>query len=215
LTLSCFLAARRGFWQLAGTIGILVCLTRFNGLVIFPALLTEAFLQYRATHRWNRQWLWIFIAPFGFGIYLLVNQHAAGDPLAFMAIGRDNFQKSLDLPWNGIRGVYNLMWSPEILLAQMSGVQEFTFIVLGAVGTIVCGLTLRLSYTVWMAGNWFLFVSSGFILSVPRYTLVMFPLYILFGRLAERRVWHSAITVWSLLLLSFFIAKFVQGHWTF
>lgn len=215
LTVGCFLAARRGFWSLAGILGILVCLTRLNGLVIFPALLTEAFLQYRTSRRWQREWLWILAAPLGFGIYLLVNQYAAGDALAFMAVGRENFQKSLSAPWNGIGGVYNLMWSPEIALAQMGGVQEFVFIVLGAVATIACGFALRSSYTVWMAGNWFLFASSGFILSVPRYTLVMFPIYILFARLAERRFWHSVITVWSLLLMAFFITKLVQGHWAF
>lgn len=215
LTVGCFLAARRGDWSLAGILGLLVCTTRLNGLVIFPALLVEVFLQYRTTRRWRREWLWILVAPLGFGIYLLLNQYAADDAFAFLIIGRENFQKSFSMPWNGIGGAYNLMWSPEISLAQMSGVQEFVFIVLGAVGTVACGFLLRPSYTVWMAGNWFLFVSGGFILSVPRYTIVMFPIFILFARLAERRFWHSVITVWSLLLLALFITKFVQGHWAF
>lgn len=216
LTVGCFLAARRENWWLAGMLGILVCATRLNGLVIFPALLTEAFLQYRKNpRRWQWDWLWIFAAPLGFGAYLLVNRYAAGDAFAFMVIGKENFQKSFSMPWNGIAGVYNLMWSPEIALAQMSGVQEFFFVVLGAVGTVVCAFVLRPSYTIWMFGNWFLFTSSGFILSVPRYTLAMFPLYILFARLAERRAWYSLITVWSLLFLGFFVTKFVQGHWTY
>ncbi|MDQ3179173.1 MAG: hypothetical protein M3Q33_01500 [Acidobacteriota bacterium] len=215
LTIGCFLAARQGYWSLAGILGILLCLTRMNGLVIIPALLMEVLLQYRSSRRWQWQWLWI-LAPFlGFGIYLLLNQYAAGDAFAFLAVGRENFQKSLSAPWNGIGGVYNLMWSPEISHAQMSGVQEFVFIVLGAVSTVACGFLLRPSYTVWMAGNWFLFASSGFILSVPRYTLAMFPIFILFARLAERRFWNSVITVWSLLFLAFFVSKLVQGHWAF
>ena len=215
LTVGCFLAARNEQWMLAGILGIFVCLTRFNGLIIFPALLMEVFLQYRTSRRWQWQWLWILVAPLGFGIYLLLNQYVAGDAFAFLTIGKENFQKSLGLPWDSIRGVYNLMWSPEISHAQMGGVQEFTFIVLGAVGTIACGFLLRPSYTVWMALNWLLFVSSNFILSVPRYTLVMFPIFILFAKLAEKHFWNSLITVWSLLLLALFITKFVQGHWAF
>ena len=215
LTVGCFLAARQGDWSLAGILGFFVCLTRFNGLVVFPALLMEILLQHRESRRWHREWLWIFAVPLGFGIYLLLNQYAADDAFAFLTIGKENFQKSFSMPWNGIGGVFNLMWSPEIALAQMSGVQEFVFLVLGGVATIVCGFMLRPTYTVWMAGNWFLFASSGFILSVPRYTLVMFPIYILFARFAERRFWYSVITVWSLLFLSFFITKFVQGHWTY
>lgn len=215
LTVGCFLAARREKWLLAGILGIFVCFTRMNGLIIFPALVMEVLLQYRESRRWQWQWLWVLIAPLGFGIYLLLNQYVAGDAFAFMIIGKENFQKSLSVPWDGIRGVYNLMWSPEISHAQMSGVLEFTFIVLGAVGTIACGFLLRPSYTVWMAGNWFLFVSSGFILSVPRYTIIMFPIFILFAKFAEKRLWHSVITVWSLLLLAFLVTKLVQGHWAF
>jgi hypothetical protein len=215
LTVGCFLAARQEHWSLAGILGIFLCLTRLNGLVIIPALLMEVILQYRASRRWQWQWLWV-LAPFlGFGIYLLLNQYAAGDAFAFIAVGRENFHKSLSVPWDGIRVVYNLMWFSEISHAQMGGVQEFVFIVLGAVCTVACGFLLRPSYTVWMAGNWLLFTSSGFILSVPRYTLVMFPIFILFARLAERRFWNSVITVWSLLLLAFFVTKFVQSQWAF
>jgi hypothetical protein len=215
LAIGCFLAARQGHWSLAAILGALVCLTRINGLIIILALLTEVFLQYRVSRRWQWQWLWLTIVPVGFGIYLLLNQYAAGDALAFLTVGKENFQKSFDMPWNGIKGVYYVMWSPEPTHAQMVGVQEFVFIILGAVGTIACGFFLRPSYTVWMAGNWLLFTSVGFIISDPRYTLVMFPIYILFARLAERYFWNSVITVWSLLLLALFVSKFVQGHWAF
>lgn len=215
LAIGCFLAARQEQWLLAGILGIFLCLTRLNGLVIVPALLIEVFLQYRANRRWQWQWLWILVVPLGFGIYLLLNQYAAGDAFAFTAIGKEYYQKSLSAPWVGIVGLYDLMWRPEISRTQMHGVQEIVFTVLGAVGTIACGFLLRPSYTVWMAGNWLLFVSSGLILSVPRYTLVMFPIFILFARFAERRFWNSVITGWSLLFLALFVALFVQGPWAF
>jgi hypothetical protein len=215
LAIGCFLAARQGHWWLAGILGALLCLTRINGLVIIPALMTEAFLQYKVSKQWQWQWLWIAVVPLGFCAYLLLNYYAAGDPLAFIAIGKQNFQKSFEYPWNGIRSVYNVMWSPEPTHAQMVGVHEFVFILLGAVCTIACGFLLRPSYTVWMAGNWLLFASVGFIISVPRYTLVMFPIYIIFAKLSERYFWNSVITTWSLLLLALFVSKFIQGHWAF
>jgi len=215
LAVGCFFAARQEKWAIAGILGVFLCLTRLNGLVIVPALLIEVLLQYRMSRRWQWQWLWILIIPLGFGIYLLLNQQVTGDAFAFMTIGEENFQKSLSAPWNGIRGLYNLMWSPEISHAQMGGVQEFTFIMLSAVCTVACGFLLRPSYTAWMAGNWVIFASSGFILSTPRYVIVMFPIFILFAKLAERRVWYSVITVWSLLFLALFVTKLVQGHWAF
>jgi hypothetical protein len=215
LTVGCFLAARQERWSLAGILGALVCLTRLNGLVIIPALLVEMLLQYQADRRLRREWLWIVIVPFGFGIYLLLNEYITGDAFTFIAVGKENFQKSFSMPWIGIESVYNVMWSPEPPHAQMVGVQEFVFILLGGVCTVASAFLLRPSYTVWMAGNWLLITSVGFLISVPRYTIVMFPIFILFARLAERRFWHSVITVWSLLLLAFFIGEFIQGHWAF
>jgi hypothetical protein len=66
-----------------------------------------------------------------------------------------------------------------------------------------------------MTGNWLLFVSVSFVLSVPRYTLTMFPIFILFAMLASRRVWFAVITIWSLLYLSFFACMFAWGRWAF
>ncbi len=66
-----------------------------------------------------------------------------------------------------------------------------------------------------MAGNWLLFTTSSFVLSVPRYTLVLFPLYLLLARLAAHRTWHMTLTVCSLLFMALFIILFVQGRWAF
>jgi hypothetical protein len=53
-------------------------------------------------------------------------------------------------------------------------------------------------------------------LSVPRYTLIMFPVYLLFAHAATRRpAVGAAIAVWSLLLLALFAAQFARGHWAF
>ena len=99
--------------------------------------------------------------------------------------------------------------------AEMIGMQEVLFIAIGFFCTIVSWVKLRPAYSVWMTGNWLLFVSVSFVLSVPRYTLTMFPIYILFSLLAVRRLWFAVITVWSILYLSFFSSMFAWGHWAF
>ena len=87
---------------------------------------------------------------------------------------------------------------------------------LGLALTLWAWLRLRASYAVWMTLNWLLWTSTKFVLSVPRYTLVMFPAYILFARAANSRpVWSAVLTVWSLLFLALFAARFVQGYWAF
>jgi hypothetical protein len=99
--------------------------------------------------------------------------------------------------------------------AEMVGTQEVLFIALGLACTIVSWIKLRPAYSVWMTGNWLIVVSVSFVLSVPRYTLTMFPIFILFAMLSSRRIWLAIITAWSLLYLSLFASTFVTGHWAF
>ena len=214
LALSCVYAARKQRWFVAALFGALTCLTRANGLVLGPVLLMEAAYQYRITHRWQWQWLYIPLMALGFAGYLLLNKLVTGDPFAFTSLMQQFFMKSLSSPITGIdNALGSLTRTPAD--AEMIGVQEVLFIALGLLCTVVSWIKLRPAYSVWMTGNWLMFVSVSFVLSVPRYTLTMFPIFILFAMIASRRVWFAVITVWSLLYLSFFTSLFTSGHWAF
>jgi hypothetical protein len=214
LALSSVLAARKQRWLLAGLLGALTCMTRANGIVLLPMLAVEAAHQYRLTRRFDWQSLWIVAVACGFGGYLLLNQHVAGDPFAFTSLMRQFFSKSLSSPITGIdNAIGSLFRGPAE--SVMIGTQEVTFIVLGLVCTIVSWLKLRPAYSVWMTGNWLMFVSVSFVLSVPRYTLTMFPIYILLAMLARPRVWLAMISFWSLLYFAFFTSVFTSGRWAF
>ena len=214
LALSCVYAARKQRWLLAAVFGGLTCLTRANGLVLGPVLVMEAAYQYWNTRRWQWQWLYIPLLALGFGGYLLLNKQVTGDAFAFTSLMQQFFNKSLSSPITGIdNALGSLSRTPSE--AEMIGMQEVFFIALGLVCTVVSWIKLRPAYSIWMTGNWLLFVSVSFVLSVPRYTLTMFPIFILFAMLASRRVWFAVITIWSLLYLSFFASMFAWGRWAF
>jgi hypothetical protein len=215
LALGCFLAARRKHWMMAGLLGALASLTRINGLILIPALAFEAFEQYRTTRRFERGWLWIGAVALGFGAYLLINLRVTGDAFAFLAFQREHWFKSLAPPWIGVRETINSTWWRSPAEAQMIGVQELLFVSLGLVCTVLCWRKLRPAYGVWMALNWLLVTSTSFILSVPRYTLIMFPIFMLFAQYGAHRFWNALIVTWSLLFLALFVCLFVQGRWAF
>jgi Gpi18-like mannosyltransferase len=214
LALSCVFAARKKRWALAGLFGALSCLTRANGLVLIPALIVEAAHQYWTMRRWQGSWLWITVVGLGFGGYLLINKYAAGEAFAFMAIRAEVFRISLAWPWTGVSDALASM-NRNPSQAEIIGMQEFLFIVLGFVCTLVSWVKLRPSYSVWMTCNWLLVTSVTFVSSVPRYALTMFPIYILLAMLAARRVWLAILTFWSILYLSFFASLFAGGRWAF
>lgn len=215
LALGCLLAARRGDWPLSGCLGALACMARGPGILLIPTLAVEAFTQYRTTRRWQWQWLWIIAVTSGFGVYLLINAREAGDPFAFMRIRRESFYISMSWPWVGIQQTIGAL-GHNPAAAEMSGRQELIFIALGLIGVIASWVKLRAVYSVWITLNWLIVTSVTFIASVPRYTLMMFPLHLLFAQLsAKSRVWEFVITVWSLLYLALFISAFARGFWAY
>jgi hypothetical protein len=212
LVLGCLLAARKQFWALAGILGALACLTRVNGLLLVPTLLVEAWLQYRVTRRINWRWLWIAAVGLGFAGYLFLNYRVTGDPFAFSKIMEEHWYKKLTPPWVGINDLWHKI--PRFNLTE--GFHEFTFVVISFVCTVWCWIKLRPSYAVWMTLNCLLITSTTFVVSVPRYCLTLFPIFILLARLAAARPLAGRIvTAASLLLLALFAMKFAHGTWAF
>jgi hypothetical protein len=217
LALGAFLAARARCWWAAGLLGLCAALTRINGVVLLPALAFEAWDEYRGAGRRVRAgWLWLLLVGAGFGVYLFINWWVLGDPRAFLRMQGEHWFKSPTWPWVGIKGAWGAAWGRAPSDAQMIGWHELFFILLGLGLTVWAWVRLRASYAVWMTCNWLMWTSTKFALSVPRYTLVLFPAFILLGRLrASRPAWGAAVVVWSLLMLALFSARFAQGYWAF
>src|SRR5437867_3271346 len=214
LAIGSFLTARKDGWALAGLLGALACLTRINGLVLMPALAVEAGYQYWKTRRWLWQWLWIGFIGFGILGYLLLNYHVFSNPFMFMTFRREHFFQVMSWPWVGTKDlVLAMRQSGEA--GVIRGAQDLFFVVLGLAGTVWSFIKLRPSYAVWMACNWLLFASTTFILGAARFSLILFPLFILFALLSMRKVWYATITVWSLLFLALFTGLYVEGHFVY
>ncbi len=212
LVLGCVLAARKNYWALAGGLGALACLTRVNGLVLVPTLLVEAWLQYRVTRRIDWRWLWIGAVGTGVAGYLWLNYHVTGNPFAFSAVMEQQWYKKFNAPWMGIGDV----WLRIADTNMTEGFHEFFYIVLGLVCTVWSWIRLRPSYAVWITLNWLLITSTDFVVSVPRYLLTFFPIFLLFALLAEKRpLAGRLLAAASLLFLGLFAIKFVYGTWAF
>ncbi len=96
------------------------------------------------------------------------------------------------------------------------GLNELIGITLVTLCTVWSWLRLRPSYSVWITFNWLLICSTAYVLSVPRYALTLFPIFILFSRACSgRRFWFAMLTLWSVLYLALYTGRFAQGMWAF
>lgn len=218
LVLGSFLAARTDRWWLAGILGALAALTRINGLVLIPALLAEAWMAWDRDPRHRLRWHWsaIGLVALGFAGYLALNLRVYGDPLAFLAIQHDHWFKSLAPPWDGIAGVVRWITDQQPAIdAFKYGWMELAFIGLGAVGTVAAAFLARPSWFIWMAGNWLLFTGTSFVLSVPRYSLTLFPLFALLALASRWQAVGIGLALLSAGLLAYFTGQFATGEWAF
>ncbi|HMT06660.1 MAG TPA: mannosyltransferase family protein [Pyrinomonadaceae bacterium] len=216
LTIGCFWAARTNKWVLAGILGMLACQSRINGIILLPALLFEIWEQYKESRITNWRWSSICMIPLGFISYLILNYAVSGKPLMFLEYQRENWGKYLQLPFEGLWGKFRTIIDQSPANSNMVGFQELLFVAIGFLSIVFAWKYLRRSYLVWLIANWILFVSTSFILSVPRYTLTMFPIFILMS-IASQRDWKIDVlfTTWSILYLALFTSLFVKGHWAF
>lgn len=217
LALGTMLAARGRRWALAGALGALACMTRANGLALIPALAFEAWDEYRASgRRVSARWLWALVPLAGFGVYLAINYAVKGSPVAFLKLQDEYWYRTFAWPWDAVAASWRYWQGSAPSDALMVGWQEFFFVLLGLGLTVWAWVKMRASYAAWMTFNWLLWTCTKFVLSVPRYTLVLFPAYIIFARASARRPEAGAlIAVWSLFFLALFLARFSQGYWAF
>ena len=220
LVLGSFLSAHNQRWWLAGGLGGLAALTRINGLILIPALMAEAATQWFTARPEERrirpEWAAIGLVGVGFAIYLGINQIVYGSPVEFLTIQHEHWFKELAPPWHGIASLIGVLSDPNPDRSLMYGGNELLFAGVGLVATVHAAVRLRPSYFTWMALNWLLFLSTSFVLSVPRYTLTLFPLFISLGLLTERRRWLTVLI--SLVFLGAFFnfgARFANGAWAF
>ena len=77
-------------------------------------------------------------------------------------------------------------------------------------------IKLRPSYTIYMLFTWLIVTSTGYWLSIPRYTLSMFPIFIVLAIIGDKwEALHYVMTIAFLLFYSFCLVLFTQGYWAF
>lgn len=219
LVLGSFLAARTRHWLLAGLLGGLAAMTRINGLVLLLALPAEALTQWleapRGERRLRPEWLAIGLVGVGFGGYLLLNQAIYGDPFTFLQIQREHWFKQLAPPWDGIASAIGWFGDPDLGDALLYGGTELFAVAIGLAATIYSAFRFRPSWFAWMAGNWLLFTSTAFLLSIPRYTLTLFPMMVAMALVARDRWAFIGLSVVSAAGFVYFAARFALGGWAY
>jgi hypothetical protein len=208
------LAARRQRWLWAGLLGGLAAASRLTGLALLPFLTIELIGVRRALRS-----VWQVIVPplligLGFFSYLLTNLLVLGDPLAFITVQREHWSHSLAAPWVGFAGaVRGISWRVPWEKLTVGG-GEIAGGIAAYATTTMSWLRLRPSDAAYATVVTAMVTFLPFWLSIPRYLLGMYPLFLLAGRVSNR--WLSLpIVALSFVALVVFGLAFGRGYWAF
>ena len=213
LVIWAFWRARQADWIGAGLLGLAAGLTRFiPGLFILPALLFELRGQRRS---WRM--LGLLLIVLGPLAYLGINWWAYNDPFFFLSIQEKLFYTHLAAPWTVIGGLIASVAKP-VATVNWATLYLAPLLALALLGLTAAWTWLsarsRASYLVYTGLCLLNFATLSWPISVPRYIVCVFPLFLMCGGLARSRL-GSALAVFSILLLALFTAEFAMGRWAF
>lgn len=199
MVLASFVAARRARWAWAGTLGMLATATRMQGLALAPALAVEALML----ERWQapRRAFWLVLVPLGFVAYLAINWIVLGDPFEFMTIQREHWNHESIWPWEGVKDTFNAIGAFDSGSYRMS-IFEFRLAAMVLTAGLLAGAVrwLRPSYQVFGWVSLLFLLSVSFQISMPRYILGIFPVFLVLARIGESQWGHQMILTVSAVL---------------
>ena len=214
LAFGAVLAARRRRWLPAGLLGGLAAAARLSGLALVPLLVIELITVRRSLRN-----LWQLIVPpllvgLGFVTYLLTNLLVLRDPLAFLAVQREHWSHSLAAPWVGFAdAVRGISWRVPWEKLTVGGGEIAGGITAYATATL-SWLRLRPADAAYATVLTVMVTFLPFWLSIPRYLLSMYPLFLLVGRIHRRWLYLAMVAV-SFVALVVFSLAFGRGYWAF
>jgi hypothetical protein len=221
LTVASFYYIRERHWVTAGIIGFFAALTRVEGVLLalpfFIEWITVLGENRREIIKWPRDYLarpliGLALIPAGLASYMAYLWVLRGDPLYFSHV-QIHWGRHFAAPWVSLLNAIGLMAHAHNPLTIVNQGLELAFTVL-MLAVLVAGIRrLRPSYWVYMAASILVPMSTSSLMSMPRFALVLFPMFVVFGLWGARQSTNNAIVAFSLPLLGLFTVLFADWYW--
>ncbi|GAB7079963.1 hypothetical protein [Megalodesulfovibrio paquesii] len=205
LLIACMLAASRGRWMWVGVFGGLLTATRVPGMAVGLALLWMWIVQKRAGKATWGGFCWMFLVPLGLVGFCVFLHFHAGDALAFLKIQQQFSRVSQTPPeaiWKSLQ-----QGGPDDLYftAYFLGSLALTGVLVLCRRTDELLLSLPLMLLPLFSGE-----MSTPLVAIPRYLLVVFPLYGALAWLGTRR----PLLFWAIFLCLATWSGMLMAAWT-
>lgn len=220
LLLASFYFARKGKWMGAILMGMLLISTRFVGIFIIPAMVYEYFIQSKTLRLRDYVILsTIFlITPLGLVAYAIYNYYKWGNFFYFLSaqgeLGNSRSVDSLIMPPQTLYRYFKIFSTFPITKFEwwLALIEVATFIFGCVMFYIAFKKKVRISYLIFGALAFLLPSLSGTFSGLPRYMVIIFPIFITLGVIKSKRIkiyFVISITILTILLMFFSRGYFI------
>jgi hypothetical protein len=205
LAVMCFYYARTKRWWVVGVLGFFLALSRAPGaLVVVPLLWMYLEQRGHSLRRMRPDVLWLAGFPAGLLVFMGINEVLTGDGLAFTRIQETAWGHRLQDPVSAVWG--NL--SGDNAIWRFNG--WYLIVVLAL--TLVFARRFGAAYLLFVLVSVLPPMSYGVWYSMVRYTLVIFPLYVVAARItASRPNVDQALTIALVLFQGFLMTQWANN----
>jgi hypothetical protein len=224
LAVSSLYAARVGRWEIAGSCAALASATRSIGLALGLVLAVEGFMQFQGDREQGRRrrfavkLFWSAFTAVGTAVYFYYWYRSNGDWLTPLN-DQNGWQRFFSWPWETLRDGTRIAFQ---FIGQYAGgyhTLDWIFVVFGLVATAWVALRTRPLYALYCLAGFVvpLFLAFGGrpFMSLPRFLIVLFPLYWAIARFALRFKAEPLVIGVSAGGLGLMTLLFVTWYWVF
>jgi Gpi18-like mannosyltransferase len=213
LTVASFYYMRSHRWWIAGAIGCFASMTRVEGVLLVVPFLMEWYSQFKPTFANGfKNLIAGALIPLGMFIYMGYLWVLRGDPLYFSHV-QIHWNRHLAPPWVSVFNSFDKIAHASSSLTVANQSLEVAFTLLMIVVLIAGWKSLRAPYIAYMALSILIPMSTSSLMSMPRFALVLFPMFAILARWGERPWVNNLILAFSLPLLGLFTVLFADWYW--
>jgi len=219
LSVWAFYLLRVGRPVFGGVLGAVSTATRLIGIAIIPAFWVESVVSKKSKR--VSIFFGSMLIPLGLAAYMVFLSSIVGDPLAFSRDGEIFGEYRLGTPFSVPQALYRYLFKilPNLNYSYFFGTftayLELATALLLTIFSLVGFFKLRASYWVYLVISFLVPVHALNFVSLPRYTLSMFPFFILGSVLLESfpPVARNVVYAGLLIVLGIATAMFTRGYW--
>jgi Gpi18-like mannosyltransferase len=203
LSIASFYYARQNKFLIGNSFALFASLTRVTGVLLFIPLIWEFYKQNGFKKIFTVKSLSFLLIPLGPIVFFFYHYFRFGDFFLFFQ-AQSWFGRSFKLNPDH----FSVITNPAIINLSL----DIFYVITAITISLFILFKIRTSYGLYMLTTIFVALSTGTLMSIGRYILPLFPIFIFFAQIKNTST-RFGIALTSSLLLALNIILFVNNYW--